>query len=525
VTFQNASTLAQRSSFRSPCADKHQFMDKTTPIGARDSLSLAALDALPDTVRRPNFDVTRLQPGILHLGCGAFHRAHQAVVTQRAIEAGGKEALSWGIASASLMRPTTPDTLAQQDGLYTVLERGSSGTKAEVVGSLTEAFYAPEDERGLPQRLADPSTRIVTLTVTAGGYSLESASGRLQADHPDIQHDLEAERPKTVIGTLVHGLDGVRQSGHQPPVVMSCDNLSSNGSTIRQAVIDCAALKNDKLAAWIENSVQFPNTMVDRIVPATTDEDRKAAREALGFEDAAPVSAEPYLQWVIEDFDGERPRWEAGGAELVGNVEPWEMTKLRLLNGTHMVLAYLGGLADLGTISEVTNDPLLSAFALRFMLEEQAPTLPSSCPDPERYAKLLLKRWRNPALRDDVRRIGRNGSEKLAMRILRPLSENLRAGRPSPCSILAIAGWIRWFALRDTSGTKVKLNDPLAAQFRDLCEEVGEDHPRLAKAFLSIEGVFGPELPHHEELVAELGRALSDLHLYDLRSVIAARLN
>jgi fructuronate reductase len=491
----------------------------------RKNLCLDALDMIPATVRRPHFNVAALRSGILHLGCGAFHRAHQAVVTQRAIEADSRNGLSWGIASASLRRPDTPDALTPQDGLYTVLERGSQGTKAEVVGSVSEAFFAPADERGLVARLADPATRIVTLTVTAGGYALEPATGRLQPDHPDIQHDLTAERPKSAIGTLVHGLDAVRKAGHQPPVILSCDNLNANGNTLRQAVIDCAALKDDQIASWIERSVQFPNSMVDRIVPGTTEEDRKTAGEALGFEDAAPVSAEPFLQWVIEDFEGERPRWEAGGAQMVTDVAPWETAKLRLLNGTHMVLAYIGGLAGLSTMAEVARDPLLSAMALRFMLDEVVPTLPPGGPDPKAYTQLLLKRWRNPAIRHNVVRIGQNGSEKLAARILRPLRENLRAGRPAPCTILAIAGWIRWFALRDTSGTKVKLVDPIAARLKALCEQVGEDHPRLAEAFLCLEDVFGPKLPRHDEVVRQLGRALSDLHLYDLRSVIAARLN
>jgi len=488
-------------------------------------LSSAVLDMVPKSVRRPGFDVANLKSGILHLGCGAFHRAHQAVITQRAIEAEGKKGLSWGIASASLRRPTTPDALEQQDGLFTVLERDATGTKAEIVGSLSEAFYAPADERGLVSRLADPTTRIVTMTVTAGGYSLEPSSGRLLADDPEIQSDLSAERPVTTIGTLMQGLDAVRKAGQEPPVILSCDNLSANGDTVRQAVIDCAALKDDQLANWIERNVQFPNTMVDRIVPVTTEDDLRMAQDVLGVLDAAPVSAEPYLQWVIEDFEGERPLWEAGGAQIVSSVTPWEEAKLRMLNGTHMVLAYLGGLAGHATIAEVANDPLMVDFAMRFMLEEQAPTLSATAPDPSGYAKLLLQRWRNPALQHDVGRIGRNGSEKLAMRILDPLRENLKAGRPSPCAVLAIAAWIRWFALEDTSGTKVELNDPLAIELRDLCTTVGEDHTKLARAFLSIEEIFGPDIRDHEELVQELSRALSDLHHHDLRNVIASRLN
>jgi len=488
-------------------------------------LSRSTLDRVPSSVRRPLFDVNELQSGILHFGCGAFHRGHQAFVTQRAIEAEGKKALDWGITAASMHNQTTTSSLAPQDNLYTLIERGNDRTHYEVIGSVTETVYAPADERGLVDRMMHPATKLVTLTVTSGGYSLDGTTNCLDADHPDIVRDLNAENPTSVIGTLTEGLKGAHQSGRRPPVIICCDNMVSNGNTVKQAVVDYAALKDDKLAAWIEHSVQFPNTMVDRIVPTLTDRDRIDVRAATGLEDEAPVTAEPYLQWIIEDFEGPRPLWEAGGAEFVGDVMPWEATKLRLLNGTHMALAYVGGLADHATMAEASNDSLLAAFAMRFMLDEQAPTLPNGGPDPESYAQLLLSRWRNPAIHHDVARIGRNGSEKLDARLLRPLRENLQAGRPAACTILALASWIRWFALRDTSGTKVRLDDPIANRLKNLCEEIGEDHPRLADAFLKLEDVFGPKLPNHDDVSRELGKALSDLHLYELRDVIAARLN
>jgi fructuronate reductase len=476
-------------------------------------------------VRKPGFDPASLGRGILHLGCGAFHRGHQAIATQRAIEAEGANGRRWGIASASMTRRTTPDQLRPQDGLYTLIERSEAGLKAEIVGSLREVLHGPSDPRGLPARIADPETRIVTLTITAAGHLVEPSTGRLQVDHPDILHDLnQAERPRSAVGTIAYGLDRVRRQGGAPPVILSCDNVSANGRTLRQAVLDFAGLLDDKLAGWIAHNVRFPNTMVDRIVPATTDADRRDAARLLGLHDAAPVSVEPFLQWVIEEFDGPRPLWEEAGARFVTDVESFEVAKLRLLNGTHMLLAYLGALAGYKTIADTVADPLFRQFAEAFMLREQGPTVDFSPAERRAYVTQLLHRLRNPAIRHEVGRVGRDGSVKLATRLMRPLRENLMAGRNGSCTILGIAAWIRGFALRDTSGTQVHLIDPSKDQMKDLCEETGEDHALQAESFLRLEEVFGPELPNHDEVVAELAQALRDLHLHPVRDVVRSRL-
>jgi fructuronate reductase len=344
-------------------------------------------------------------------------------------------------------------------------------------------------------------------------------------DHPDILHDLnQAERPRSAVGTIVYGLDRVRRQGGAPPVILSCDNVSANGRTLRQAVLDFAGLLDDKLAGWIAHNVRFPNTMVDRIVPATTDADRRDAARLLGLHDAAPVSVEPFLQWVIEEFDGPRPLWEEAGARFVTDVESFEVAKLRLLNGTHMLLAYLGALAGYKTIADTVADPLFRQFAEAFMLREQGPTVDFSPAERRAYATQLLHRLRNPAIRHEVGRVGRDGSVKLATRLMRPLRENLMAGRNGSCTILGIAAWIRGFALRDTSGTQVHLIDPSKDQMKDLCEETGEDHALQAESFLRLEEVFGPELPNHDEVVAELAQALRDLHLHPVRDVVRSRL-
>ncbi|MGI4747636.1 MAG: mannitol dehydrogenase family protein [Janthinobacterium lividum] len=479
------------------------------------------MSSVPPAVRKPGFDPASLGTGILHLGCGAFHRGHQAVATQRAIEAEGPAGTRWGIASASMLRSTTPNQLRPQDGLYTLLERSEQGIRAEVVGSLREVLHAPSDERGLPARLADADTHLVTLTVTADGYLLEPATGRLQASHPDILHDLgHRQHPRSAVGAITYGLDVSRRAGRKPPVILSCDNVASNGNTLRQAVIDFASLHDDALAGWIERTVRFPNSMVDRIVPATTDLDREDAARLLGLEDAAPVSAEPYLQWIIENFDGPRPLWEAAGARFVTDVQPFELAKLRLLNGAHMMLAYVGALAGFRTIADTIADPLFRTFVETFMLREQGQTLDMEPAALQHYVSELITRLQNPAIQHDVGRIGRNGSGKLATRLMEPLREGLHAGRDSPCAILGIAAWIRWFALRDTTGTHVAPIDPSAAEMKNLCETIGEDHHRQAASFLGIEPVFGPALPDHDRIVLQLAQALRDLHLYPVRDVV-----
>lgn len=490
------------------------------PAILRSRLSHGSLARLPRGVRRPGYDPARLGRGILHLGCGAFHRGHQALATQRAIEAEGTAGLRWGIASASMRRPEAAALLAPQDGLYTLIERQRSGPRAEIIGSIREVLHAPSDRRGLPARIADPETRIVTLTVTAAGYLLHPATHRLDANHPDIRHDLGAPaRPRSAIGALAAGLARVRARGGRPPAILSCDNVAANGRTLRRAVADFAALHDDGLATWIEAAVPFPNSMVDRIVPVPDEADRADAHRLTGLEDAAALSAEPFLQWMIEDFSGDRPHWEAAGARFVPDVAPFEQAKLRLLNGTHMLLAYLGALADHDTIAETMADPQLRDLARDFM-REQGATLAMPPAEREAYVETLLQRLGNPAIRHEVARIARNGSAKMATRMIAPMRENLEAGRATPGAVLAIAAWIRCFALRDTSGTTVQAIDPRREALRALCERVGEDHPRLAREFLAQDAIFGPELPRHDAVVRDLGRALRALHRHPLHEAV-----
>ncbi|MFT4114030.1 mannitol dehydrogenase family protein [Silvibacterium sp.] len=447
------------------------------------------------------------------MGCGSFHRAHQVLATQAAIETQGKDGLRWGIASVSMRRRELPDTLNRQNGLYTVLERSAHGTAALIAGALREAVYAPEDGRGVYRRIADPETSLVTLTITATGYHLDPASGQLDLQNPAILHDLKRPQlPTTAVGLLVQGLEEKRKDGGTPPVILCCDNLTNNGDTLRQTVLDFASVLDHSLSEWIARNVRFPNSMVDRIVPMTKPEDiAEACRLLGGFEDRAPVPTEPSTQWVIEEFEGDRPAWEAGGAEFVTDVRPFEASKLRMLNGVHMFLAYVGALDGKRTISEAAEDPIIGSLAEAFMLREQGAGVPLSASFKERYAASLMARFRNPGIVHMLSRIARNGSTKMSARILEPMRENLLAGRDVHGAILLIASWIRWFALHDQEIDGIHIVDPRAEMLHRLYRIHRGSYEAQAEAFLGEAEIFGPPLPDHQRIVREVAQMLHRL--------------
>lgn len=505
---------------------ENQTVPNTSQTTTR-RLQYQTLETLPVTVQRPTFHPAQLQSGILHLGCGNFHRAHQAIATQAAIQAEGDTGLQWGITAVSMRRKTIAEKLARQNGLYTVLQRGPEKTKATVSAAIKEAIYAPEDFLGLTKRIADPKIKLVTLTVTASGYLVEPSSGKLLAEHPEIVKDLNSlskmtSRPLTTVGALAAGLSRVHQEGGAPPVILSCDNVASNGTTLRQAVIDFAALLDDRLSQWIAGNVRFPNTMVDRIVPETKPQDILDAQRLLGgVRDEAPVSAEPWFQWVIEDFEGARPKWEAAGARFVNNVEPYELAKLRMLNGTHMLLAYVGVLAGKKTISEAAKDKTIGEIALKFMLDEQSTGVPFSQEMLTEYAGELMQRFKNPGITHLLQRIGRNGSQKMAFRVLEPMRENIIAGRSYKTALLLIASWIRLLALHEENDLTIELTDPRAAMLSQLCRNTKDDYMEQARAFLDIEEIFGAPLPNHHQIAMEIGELIKRLAQEPIQHVLA----
>lgn len=433
--------------------------------------------------------------GMLHLGIGAFHRAHQAVFTEDAAIASGED--HWGICGITQRSAAVLDQLRPQDCLYSVLERGGAAEQIRVVGQVTEVLYAAQDAAATTSLFADPGISVVTLTVTEKGYR-RSAEGGLDRADPAVLADL-AGGSETVVGQLVRGLQARARAGAGPLSVLSCDNLAGNGRVVKRLVLDfCEALparEGEAIGSWIEEHVAFPSSMVDRIVPATSDADRAAVARALGVEDRAVVVAEPFRQWVIENrFVAPRPAWERAGAELVDDVEPYERLKLRTLNGTHSMLAYLGALRGHQTIAEAVADDELRGWASRFIGEDVAPTLSADGLDVVAYGEQALERFANPALRHRTSQVAMDGSQKLPLRLLPTVRSRLEAGATPAWASLAVAGWMAYVVrCRDRTEGPFVLDDPLAERLR---AAVGDrtDAGGVVDGLLQVEEVFGPDL-------------------------------
>jgi fructuronate reductase len=428
-------------------------------MGWRRRLSNATLPCLADHVQRPRYDRKGITPGIVHIGVGAFHRGHQAVYVDDCLASGETE---WGIVGASLRSPATRDKLSPQDGLYTVAAQEPSGERLRVVGSLLSLVVAPEEPAALVSRMSHPATRIVTLTVTEKAY-MRDAGGNLDLCLPDIAADLaQPESPRTVHGFISAALDCRRREGTPPFTVLCCDNLPSNGEVVRRLTLQFAEARDPTLARHIEDDVAFPSTMVDRIVPATTDEDRAHISAALRVEDAWPIKAEPFMQWVVEEnFPLSRPHWEKHGVMMVGDVRPFEEMKLRLLNGAHSGIAYLGLLLGLDTVSQAFADPAIHAFVDRFW-QEAIPTLPQKIDlDLPAYTAALAERFANSALIHRTAQIAMDGSQKMPQRILAAAAVQAVAGRPASHLMLVVAAWVACCEARGKFLPARYFSDPL----------------------------------------------------------------
>lgn len=486
-----------------------------------ERLSNATLARLPAAVARPGYDRGAVAPGIVHLGLGAFHRAHMAVMTDAVLGAGAR---NWGIVAASLRSPETRDALAPQDGLYAVAVREDEAERLSVVGALRGLHVAPEDPEALLRAMADPRVRIVSLTVTEKGYCGDPATGALDEAHPDIRHDLaDPARPRSAPGFLVEALRRRRDAGSPPFTVLSCDNLPSNGETAHRIAARLGALRDPGLGDWIAAEASFPSTMVDRIVPATTAEDRARVAAALGLEDAWPVVCEGFSQWAVEDrFPTGRPAWEAAGATFATDVAPFELMKLRMLNGAHSALAYLGSLAGHETVAEAAADPVFARF-LEGLWAEVIPTVPAPPGvDLRDYAARLLARFRNRALRHRTAQIAADGSQKLPQRLLEPLRAARSAGRPAPHLVLAVAGWMRHVVGVDERGAPVELRDPLLPRLREATAPGPTDPRATASRLLGVREVFGDDLPQDPGFREAVAAALEDLVRRGSRACVAA---
>ena len=486
-------------------------------------LSPATLSRLRPGVQLPGYERATLKYGIVHLGLGAFVRGHLADYTDDAL------ALSfgdWGIIGVSLKRPDQRDRLSPQDGLFTTMSLSGGTARPRIIGCLKQVLVAPQDREAVISAMSDGMCRIVSLTVTEKGYCHDPATGLLDRNHPDILHDLENPgAPSSAVGLIVAALARRHAAGLPPFTVLCCDNLPDNGSLLAGLVRDFAGLRDAALSGWIAANGAFPSTMVDRIVPAMTDADIQAAAAATGLFDAAPVSHEPFRQWVIEDHfvGGLRPAWDLVGAQMVTAVAPYEHMKLRLLNGAHSALAYLGALAGHEVISDVVADPIFARYLRLLWAEEILPvTPPPSGVDLGAYAAQLHARFANAAIRHRTMQIAMDGSQKLPQRLLSTIRERLARGLPIDRLALAVAAWIRFVGGIDEAGEIIDVRDPLAAHLCEVSARAGADPAAKARAIIGVAAVFGADLPQSEPFVAAVTRAVRSLYALGARRAAAA---
>jgi mannitol-1-phosphate/altronate dehydrogenase len=471
-------------------------------------LRRATLHQLPPGVQAPAYDPAQVRPGIVHLGPGAFHRAHMARYTHALMEH-APDALGWGILGAGLLPADRriQDSLAPQDGLYTLVERDGAAETATVIGALTGILYAGEDTAPLLARLDDPAIRIVSLTVSENGYGLDPATRRLDPGHAAIRADLShPHAPRSAIGVIAEALRRRRAAGLRPFTAMSCDNIQHNGQVLRDAVVDFARMRDVGLADWIAAEGAFPETMVDRITPATRPDHVLHLETRYGLRDRWPVFAESFTQWVIEDrFAAGRPAWEAVGAQFVPDVAPYELMKLRLLNGSHLAVAALGRLMGCTYVHEAMAAPHLAACMAALMRREVAPALPPvPGVDLPAYQRTLVARFANPAIEDTVERINRDAPLNV---LLVPIRAALDAGLPVDLLALALAAWMRRARGVDEAGAPIALGHPLASELQARAEAGGADPMPL----LGLTSLFG-DLGQEARFVAPLRRWLGLLY-------------
>ncbi|MCW8126836.1 mannitol dehydrogenase family protein [Microbulbifer halophilus] len=477
----------------------------------QETLNNQTLPQLPASVTKPGYNRTAVTPGIVHLGTGAFHRAHQARYTEEVLENGESD---WGIIGSSLRSPTVRDQLAPQNYLYSLVEKSNDGEQIRVIGCLRDLHVAPESPRALLDALTREEIRIVSLTITEKGYCHDPATGNLNLNHPDIRHDLaNPQAPKSALGFIVYALRERKEKGLPGFTLLSCDNLPNNGRLLRQMVSEFARAVDADLAEWVEENTSCPCTMIDRIVPATTDADRDALENALGVRDNAAVMAEPFTQWVVEDnFVRGRPAWEKAGATFVEDVEPYELIKLRLLNGCHSLLAYSGYLAGFETVADVMAEPAFAALAKQFLASEasNAVKIPEGF-DLEKYRQQLLERFSNRALRHRTWQIAMDGSQKIPQRWLGTLHHQLDNGGAIDLLTFALACWIRYVGAVDDAGKAIEVSDPLAKELKALCDKHRDNPRELAGVFLQFTPVFGDDLQHNQRLQQALATWLTSL--------------
>lgn len=458
-------------------------------VGSEPSRRLHSLEGLRSGVSLPAYRREHHAVGIVHIGIGAFHRAHQAVYTDDALAYAGGD---WRIVGISLRGTGVADALAPQCGLYTVLIHSDGGTQARVVGSLAEVIAAVRDGPAARKALLDPNVRIVSLTITEKAYGIDRRRGRIDEAHPAIAHDLtHPDEPAGAIGMLVDALRRRRCSGIAPFTVLCCDNLPENGRLLRAGVVDFAARLHRPLAQWIAREVAFPCTMVDRITPASSEATLREAKARTGFDDFAAVETEAFSQWVIEDsFPTGRPAWDRAGALMVKDVAPYERMKLCMLNGAHSLLAYVGNMLGYRYVRDAMRDRGMVALLHAYMAQAARTLGELEGVDAKQYGEALLARFASPAIAHELRQIAMDGTEKLPQRILMPACEALSGGENGRMFAFVAAAWMRYCLGVSEAGVPYILDDPRAAEIAVRVRGLETDAPALAHALLTMPGLF-----------------------------------
>ncbi|MGO2051918.1 mannitol dehydrogenase family protein [Glutamicibacter sp. 287] len=474
-------------------------------------LSNQTLAEIPPEVQVPAYDRSKVSAGIVHFGVGGFHRAHQAMYLDRLMNEG--RALDWGICGMGIMPSDTRmrDTLSDSDGLYTLVVKNPDGSReVRVIGSIIDYLYAPDDTRAAIEKLADPAIRIVSLTVTEGGYNVNPVTGEFDLQNRAIAADLaDPENPKTAFGLISAGLKLRRERGLAPFTVMSCDNIQGNGEVAHKMFGAFATALDAEFGAWVQANVPFPNSMVDRITPVTTDADRRDVTERYGIEDAWPVVCEDFVQWALEDkFVSGRPEFEQVGVQVVADVVPFELMKLRLLNATHQGLCYFGHLAGYRAVHDAARNELFAQFLLRYMRTEAQPTL-AALPgvDLAAYQDKLIERYRNEHVADTIARLCADSSDRIPKWLMPVVRENLAADRDVRLSAAIVASWARYAEGTDEMGEPIQIVDRLAQEVSAAAAKHSED----PLAFLRQRDLFG-DVINDERFTKPYLETLASLH-------------
>jgi mannitol 2-dehydrogenase len=469
------------------------------------------LHLLGPDVRVPSYHRAKVGQSIVHIGVGGFHRAHQAVYADDLLHLGGES--EWGLCGVGLLKhdDRIRDVLVSQDFLYTVVERSVHGENARVIGSILNFLYAPGNGQEVIEKMASPATLIVTLTITEGGYYIHQGTGEFDAQHPDIQHDLaHPNDPTCSFGYVLEALNRRRTRGIPPFTVMSCDNVQGNGDVMKKMLSSFAELRDPKLNNWLAENCVFPNSMVDRITPATTDEHRALVRDKFGIDDGWPVMTESFRQWVIEDhFPLGRPAWEQVGAQMTSNVHPYEKMKLRLLNASHQAMCYIGMLLGYQFAHEAMGDAQIRKLVETMMEVEVTPLVPNvPGVDLAEYKKTLIERFANPAIRDQLARIGTEGSARIPKFVLPSIAEQLERGGPIKMLSFTVASWFRYLKGKDDQGKELPIIDPMAEKLCERARAGGKD----SQGLLSMREIFSESLANSTRFVDQVREVLESFY-------------